>query len=179
MKWEIKSKLFVAFLDLSNLRIEPSLSPTEGEIVTLWPFQTRKLGLGEGTAPQCSSAMKHLSAVQRNTALDCCSDHSKVVKWEIVWAEFDRRGHLPSISVHCKERFDTLQQTALDAWWCIIVKLHAAESRDAMIDHMISCRKWETSNYFDQHIDFCRSTLFRSQLGPAELVHQLGLGLGA
>ena len=35
-------QVFAPFLDLSNLRIEPSLSPTEGEIVTLWPFQSRK-----------------------------------------------------------------------------------------------------------------------------------------
>ena len=47
-------RVFAPFLDLSNLRIEPSLSPTEGEIVTLWPFQSRKPAQSQRGQVQCT-----------------------------------------------------------------------------------------------------------------------------
>ena len=76
-------RVFAPFLDLSNLRIEPSLSPTEGEIVTLWPFQSRKPAQSQRGQVNCTA---HCSE-HWNSA----GDHSKLVKCEIggVWAEFD------------------------------------------------------------------------------------------
>ena len=176
-------KLLFAFLDLSNLRIEPSLSPTEGEIVTLWPFQTRKLGLTEGTTSvQCSGPLTLCSA---SAVWNCCSDHSKVVKWEIggVWAEFDRGGHLPSTSVP----------------WVFVRLERAAEKQNNI---MISCTRQEMGEpstilvsakvwkYIFLHFFTCADSgpahselktndinLNTSLLGPAKLVDQLGLAL--